>query len=336
VPHSRRLDRPGGPRYRRCRIFALTLLTFASTWSQIAAQEKFPSGPVEMIIPTPPGGGTDIAFRQLAEIAEQTLGTKIVVTNKPGGSGAVGMSQVINAKPDGHTIGGLWNAPLTMTPHLLAVPYSKDDYATIGLSTWAPAVLCVRPEFPAADGKGMVEALQKSPGKLTYGNDGVGGTMHLAVERIFFKLGLKARAVPFGGAGDTLKAFLGGHIDIYAGSISPVLPHAKSGTVKCLLMTSAEKSDVLPAASTLADVGIPNEGTVLWRGVIAPKGVAPDRLAVLERAFQQAAQSDRFKSFMVQRGELARGTTGKELRALIDSEDAAIQRLVAAIGLKQQ
>src|SRR5688572_12745403 len=92
------------------------------------AQEKFPSRPIEIIVPTPPGGGTDITTRLLAEIAEPMLGQKIVVVNRGGAGGALGMNAVVQAKPDGYTLGGLWNAPLTMTPHSQAVPYSAQDY----------------------------------------------------------------------------------------------------------------------------------------------------------------------------------------------------------------
>ena len=114
-------------------------------------QEKFPSRPIEMIIPTAAGGGTDIAFRMLAELVEPILGQKVVVVNKTGGGGYVGMASIIQAKPDGYTIGGLWNAPLTMTPHMLPAPYTPNDYAAITLSTWAPTVLCVKAAFPRSE-----------------------------------------------------------------------------------------------------------------------------------------------------------------------------------------
>ncbi|MBI2289154.1 MAG: hypothetical protein HYU73_02215 [Betaproteobacteria bacterium] len=107
--------------------------------SPAAAQEKFPSRPIEIIVPTPPGGGTDITARLLAELVEPMLGQKVVVVNKAGAGGTLGMSAVVQAKPDGYTLGGLWNAPLTMTPHSQAVPYSLQDYVAISLADTAPA-----------------------------------------------------------------------------------------------------------------------------------------------------------------------------------------------------
>ena len=300
------------------------------------AQEKYPSRAIEMVIPTAPGGGTDIALRQLASLAEPALGQSVIIVNKTGAGGTIGVANIVNAKPDGYTIGGVWNAPLTMTPHMVPAQYKPSDYAAVVLVTWAPTVLCVKAAFPANDGKGFIEELRKNPDKYTYGNDGIGGTLHLASERVFYKLGVKALPVPFSGAGETLKSFLGGHIDIYAGSIPPILPYVKDKSAKCLMVTSPERNPYLPDASSLTDLGVPQESTVLWRGIIVPKGVPPDRIAVLQKAFADAALSPKFKDFMEQRGEEVRGTASPEFRQLVDSEYAAMGQVMEQIGLAKK
>jgi len=142
--------------------FALAVVALAMT--SALAQEKYPSRPIEMVIPTAAGGGTDISLRMLAELAEPALGQKIVVVNKTGGGGTVGMAGIVGAKPDGYTIGGLWNAPLTMTPHMLPAPYKPSDYAAVTLATWAPTVLCVKAAFPANDGKSFMGSFAIAPG----------------------------------------------------------------------------------------------------------------------------------------------------------------------------
>jgi tripartite-type tricarboxylate transporter receptor subunit TctC len=164
----------------------------------------------------------------------------------------------------------------------------------------------------------------------------VGGTIQLATERVFSKLGVKARAVPFAGAGETIKAFLGDHINIYGGSISPVLPYVKDKSAKCLLVTSAERNASVPEAAGLTDVGAPNEATVLWRGIIAPKAVSPDRLVILQKAFAEAAQNPKFKEFMQKRGEEAQGSSAADFRKLIDSEYEAMGAVMASIGLAKK
>ena len=311
-------------------VACLLAMAFAS------AQEIFPSRPIEIIVPTAAGGGTDIAFRLLAEIAEPKLGQKVIVSNKVGGGGMIGMSSIVRAKPDGYTLGGLWNAPLTMTPHMQPAPYSPNDYATLTLADSAATIFCTKPDFPANSGKEFIEHLKMNPGKYTYGNDGVGGTLHLAAERIFSKVGVKARPVPFGGAGETLKSFLGGHIDLYAGSITPILPYLKDGQAKCLLVTTAKRVPSVPQAASLTDIGVPEAQTILWHGLIAPKGIPPERMAILENAFREAARSEKFRQYMESRGIEIEASSAAEFRKLIDTEYVAMGEVMKSLGLAKQ
>lgn len=324
------------PRRFLALAFAVPALLAVVPSSGADAAEPFPTKPIELIVPTPPGGGTDIAVRLLAEVTEPVLGQKVVVINKPGGGGTVGVSLTTQAKPDGYTLAGVWNAPLTMTPHSLQVPYTPEDYVTITQITAAPLVFCVHPDFPASSGKEFLEALRKQPGKFTSGNDGVGGTVQLAGERVFRTQGAEVRWVPFGGAGETLKAFLGGHVDIYGGSIPPVLPHARAGKAKCLLLTSKERTEALPDAASLTDLGIPQAATVLWRGIIGPRGLPADRVAALEKAFGRGAQAEKFRAFLEKRGEEAVGGSAKEFRDLVTSEYEAFGDIVKKLGLTRK
>lgn len=321
-------------RYRSARWFsAMLAVTCMLTVALASAQEKFPSRPIEIIVPTAAGGGTDIAFRMLVEISESTLGQKVVVSNKIGGGGMIGMSNIVRAKPDGYTLGGLWNAPLTMTPHMQPAPYSPNDYATLTLVDSAATIFCTKSDFPANSGKEFIEHLKVNPGKYTYGNDGVGGTLHLAAERIFSKVGVKARPVPFAGAGETLKSFLGGHINIYAGSITPILPYLKDGQAKCLLVTTARRVPSVPQAASLTDIGVPEAQTILWHGMIAPKGIAPERMIILENAFREAARSERFRQYMQSRGVDVEASSAAEFRKLIDTEYVAMGEVMRSLGL---
>ena len=301
-----------------------------------SAQEKFPSKPIEMIIPVAPGGGVDTSHRLIAELAEPLLGTKIVVINKPGSSGALGTSAIIQARPDGYTIGGIWNAPLTMTPHILSVPYGPNDYIAVSQTTSAPTIVCAKKAFPASNGKELIELFRQNPRKYTYGNDGIGNVVQLAVERILIKFDAKARGVPFNGAAETLKAFLGDHIDLYAGSIAPMQPYLKDGSAKCLIVTSVEKNDAAPEATSLSELGIPDEATSNWRGIIAPKHVPADRVTILEKAFRAAAQSDRFRAVIAARGEEARSASSAEMQQQLDAEYRAMGTIINAIGLAKK
>jgi tripartite-type tricarboxylate transporter receptor subunit TctC len=301
--------------------------------SAAAAQDKYPSRPIELIVHYAPGGGTDIIMRQLAQIIEPMIGQKVVVVNKPGGGGLLGVAAVTQARPDGYTLGGVANAPITMVPHIQPAPYAPADYVTVTLVDTAPTVLCVRADFPANNGKELIEHMRKNPGKYTYGTDGVGAIIQLSFERIFLKMGVKARPVPFGGAGETLKNFLGGHVDIYGGAITTILPHVKDASSKCLLVTGPERISSVPQAASLSDLGISEVSTLTWHGVIAPKGIAPENLALLEKAFRQAIRSDKFRDYMESRGLKIEATTGAEFRQVIDSEYVAMGQVIKAIGL---
>lgn len=295
----------------------------------------YPEKPIEMIVPSPPGGGTDIAIRLLAELSEPFFKQKIVVINKPGGGGTVGVSLLTQAKPDGYTLGGVWNSPLTASPHTLQVGFTPDDYQPILQISSAAYVLCAAPDFPANNAQELIAELKKNPGKYTFGNDGVGGTMQLAGERIFKALGVKVRPVPFGGAGETAKNFLGGHVTFYGGSIPPIMPHVKAGKAKALLLTSASNNAALPTASGLRDLGIPQEETVLWRAVIAPKGLPPEIVKTLEEAFRQGAAQPRYKDFLKEQGEEAVIAGPAAVSKLIREEYKALGEVARDLGLKK-
>lgn len=300
-----------------------------------AAWAGYPEKPIEVIVPSPPGGGTDIAARLLAELTEPFLKQKLVIINKPGGGGTVGVSLLTQAKPDGYTLAAVWNSPLTASPHSLQVAFTPDDYQPILQISSAAYVLCAASDFPASNARELIDELKKNPGKYTYGNDGVGGTMQLAGERIFKALGVKVRPVPFGGAGETAKNFLGGHVTFYGGSIPPIMPHIKAGKAKALLLTSAADNQALPTASGLKALGIPQEETVLWRAVIGPKNLPADVLKTLEAAFRQGASQPRFKGFLKEQGEESVIAGPADVSKLIREEYKALGEVAKALGLKK-
>ena len=306
---------------------ALALCSAALALPSLAAE------PLKLIIPTAPGGGTDGFFRVLAKEAEPLLGTPVVVVNVAGAGGTIGVAQMVRAAPDGNTVAGVWLGPVTVVPNTSKVPYTPTDYIPVVQVSSAPYVLCVHPDFPANDGKGLIAELKKNPDKYTYGNDGAGGPGQLATARILRATGTSARDVPFKGAGETLTSFLGKHVDIYVGSIPPILPHLQIGKAKCLLVTSAERVPSLPAAASLGDLGIPGEELILWRALLAPKGTPADRVAALEAAFEKAATSAAAKKFLEDAGEQVAIRKGAALRKYIDNEYEAMGKLAKALNL---
>jgi tripartite-type tricarboxylate transporter receptor subunit TctC len=313
APHSRRL----------WSSLLLAMAAFAAHGADV----------LKVIIPTPPGGGTDGYFRVLVREAEPLLNESIVVTNVAGAGGTIGVTQLTRAAPDGQTVAGVWLGPITVAPNTTKVPYSPGDYVPIIQMSSAPYVMCVHPEFPANDGAALIAELRRNPDKYAYGHDGAGGPGHLGTARILRAVKASARDIPFKGAGDTLTAFLGKHIDIYVGSIPPIREHARSGKAKCLLVTSAERITALPNAASLGDLGIPAEETILWRGLIAPKGTPPQRIAKLESVFERAANSPAARKFLEDAGEQVAIRKGAALRQAIDAEYEAMGVVAKSLKL---
>ncbi len=297
------------------------------------AQEKFPSRPIEVIVPAPPGGGTDITMRMLAASVEPILGQKVVIVNRGGGGGVPAFVSLMEAKPDGYVLGAWYNGQLIVQPHTTATPYTPTDFTPISLYSASPVALCTDVKFKANDGKQLLDEIRATPGKYTFGNDGPGGLINLAAQRVFQKFDAKVISVPFGGAGETLKAVLGGHIDIYGGPISAIMPHVKAGTSKCLLVSSAARSPMMANVMSVDDLGVTGLDTTLWRGVFGPKGMAPDRVAILEQAFRRAATSGEYRAAMEARGEVAVGSTAEELKTRVAVEDAQLGAIVKSLGL---
>jgi len=314
-------------------VVSLGVLLLPAAAARAQSGEKFPSQPIELVGPSPAGGGTDILFRLLAEVTEPFLGQKIVVVNKPGATGAVATSYVARAKPDGYTLGGVYNGPLTMAPHLLDVAYSLDDYLPLLQVTSAPTVFCTRPDFPAKNGKEFIEVMRANPGKYTYGTDGVGGVSHITGERIFRALGARPRPVAFTGAAQTLQAMLGGHVDIFAAASASILPHVKVGKAKCLLTSTRERIAVLPDTTSLNELGAGDAAMVQWRGLIAPRALPAERRAFLEKVFRQGAQTEKFRHVMEQRGEDVIVLGSAEFASVIRAEHQTLGAIIKEIGL---
>ncbi len=318
------------------RRFAGVLVGIAVLLGAVAAPaaERYPDRPIRLIVPTPPGGGADTLARFTAQVVEPILNTRIIIENKPGAGGTIGTGLMTRAKPDGYTLAFIFNGALTTLPNTMkGVTYTRDDYVPIIGIGYSSYVMCVAPAFPANDGKEFIAALKRDPDKYTYGTDGVGNTMQLAAERIFRHFGIKQISVPFGGAGETAQNFLSRQIDIYGGSIQPMLPHLQSGTTKCLLLTSNADNPQVPQASGLEALGAKGLDSGLWWGLIGPKDLPRDIIETLYRAYDEAARAPAVVVALERVGAQPIVNDPQQMRALIDREYAAFRQVAETLGL---
>ncbi|MBM1816327.1 tripartite tricarboxylate transporter substrate binding protein [Pseudosulfitobacter pseudonitzschiae] len=307
-------------------------LTAAAAMAAPAFAE-YPDRTIELTIPAGAGGGTDTSARKLALLLEEKLGTSIAILNVGGGGGSVGASQFMQAKPDGYALFATWNSPLTTVPQVQDVAYSLDSFTPIASTSETAYTLCVKTDFPATTGAEFLAELEANPGKYTYGNDGIGGTMQLAAERIFQAKGIDAVAIPFGGAGETLQNFLGGHVDIYGGSISTVLPYVESGEAKCPIVTSAADVPALEGASGLEALGLADKETLLWRAILGPKDMDPAVVEMLANVIDEAVNDPSYVEFLATKGEVPNVVKGDALGARLQSEYDALAEVSKALGL---
>ena len=308
-------------------------LLIALLFAAPAAAQTFPDRPIRIIVPINPGGGTDIYARALAEGAAPLLGQPIIVENRPGGSGTIGMQQIVDARPDGLTLGFVWNTPLTAAPHTLGARYTPASYTSVFSVGYSAYTLCARPDFPATSLQEMIAQVRANPGQFTWGNEGLGGTMHLGVERILSRLGLQMTTVPFQGAGQTLPAFLGGHITFYGGSVVGVINAARAGQARCLLLTTATNHPELPNASGLDAIGLGDQAISIWWGLIAPNGIPADRMARLRDAFLEAARAPRFRQAVEGTGATYAIVEGAQMAAATQREYDALGEVARTLGL---
>ena len=310
-------------------------LTIAAVALATPAFADYPERAIEVTIPAPAGGGTDTSARKLATLLEEELGASIAILNVAGGGGSVGVTQFMMQKPTGYSLLASWNSPITTVPQVQQTAYQPDSFTPIASTSETAYTLCVKPDFPADTGEEFLAELAANPAKYTYGNDGIGGTMQLAAERIFQSREIDAIAIPFGGAGETLQNFLGGHIDIYGGSISPVLPYTENGEAKCLIVTSAAPVDALPQAAGLESLGLGAEETLLWRMVLGPAGLDPAIVDTLAAALEKTVNDPAYVEFLATKGETPNVVTGDALADRLQGEYDALSKVAKALGLNQ-
>ena len=291
---------------------------------------------VKIVVPAPAGGGTDGFFRVIGKEAEPFLKSTVIIENVSGAGGTIGVARVLASAPDGMTLAGVWSSPVTATPHTLKASYTPNDYVPVIELSHSPYVMCVAPGFPAKDGPALVAELRRNPGKYTFGNDGIGGTGHLAAARVFQALKLDVRDVPFKGAGETLTSFLGGHVDIYVGSVAAIVSAVKGGKAHCLVVTAAARTPTLPDATSLKELGIAGEETMLWRAILAPKATPPETVKRIADAFEQAMHTANVKKYCEDAGEQVLIRKGGELRKALDGEYAALGAVAKSLNLQAQ
>lgn len=242
-----------------------------------ATAQTFPSRPVQVIVPSSPAGITDIAARFLGERLSDLWGKQVVIDNRPGGGGSIGVASAVRATPDGYTLLMTTNGELALNPAINAkTKYDhKKDLVPIAMITNNPIVFAANTGSPYKTLADVVSAAKASPGNIAWASPGVGTWNHLTGEWLADALGIKLLHVPYRGGGPAGTALAGGEIPLGFVAISSALPHVQSGRVKVLALTSAHRSKVDPEWPTVAEGAVPGFDSKQWVGLYAPAGIDP-------------------------------------------------------------
>jgi len=252
----------------------------------LAADTGFPSRPVTLVIPFPPGGATDVNGRVIAQRLGKELGQPVVIENRGGAGTVIGASYVSKAAPDGYTLLISSGTTFTVNPAIRPnLPYDPvKGFEPIGLAGRVGLILLANSEVPVQTVKQFVDYVKASPGKYSYASYGTGTTSQFAGETILHAAGLKMTHVPYKGSAPAMTDLMGGQVPFSIDTVSAAIPQLKSGKIKAIAVTTAKRSTLLPDVPTMAESGYPEVNTDTWLVLVAPKGLPADVKAKLEKA----------------------------------------------------
>jgi tripartite-type tricarboxylate transporter receptor subunit TctC len=301
-----------------------------------AAAQDYPSKPVRIVIPFPPGGFNDIVGRIVATQLTERLGKQVVVENRPGAGGIIAGEMVANAPKDGHTL-LIVSLAISVNPHLYKMPYDpRTAFAPVAVLATAPNVLSVHQDVPAKSIRELIAMAKQKPGDLKYASSGIGTFMHLGPELFKLMAGVDILHVPFKGAGPALIDVAGGHTHMSFGSVPSTMAHIRSGKVRALGVGGAKRSFAIPDVPTIDEAGVPGYQCANWIGLIAPAGTPDPIIARLHKELAAIQDSPELqKQFATEGAEVLRMAPA-EFRAFIASEIDKWGRVVKEAGIKPQ
>ena len=312
------------------------LLALVVTATQAMAQAPWPTRPVTMIVPFPPGGGTDVGARLVAQKLTQKWGQTVVVENRAGAAGIVGMEAGAKSKPDGYTI-TMGNVGTTSINGSLykKLPYDAGTaFAPITLVADLPLVLLAYPGLAAKTPRELIAAAKAEPDKITFASSGPGGAPHLAAEIFQSMAGIKMLHVPYKGGGPAVADLMAGHVNILFTTVLEAVGHVKSGKLRGMAVTSTTRSPALPDMPTLAEAGVPGYESGSWIGLLAPAGTPPDIIEKIAADVKEIVGQGETRQTLINQGAIPKGTTPAQFAALIETDKKRYARIITDKGLR--
>jgi len=314
------------------KIVLLVLTLFALP----ALGQAYPSKPVRIIVPFAPGGGSDFIARFMAQKLTAGLGTQVIVENKPGAGGVIGIEQGVRSPADGYTL-VLIASSYTVNPSVYKLNFDPvGDITPIVQMSQGPLLVVVNPSVPVKTAKDLIAMAKAKPGEINFASPGQGSVIHMATEYFDSMAKIKMNHIPYKGTGPALTDTIAGQTQVLFSSTATALPHVKSGKLKAIGVTTAKRIPALPDVPTVAESGLPGYEVVLWHGLIGPKGLSKevvDRISgEVNKVLKQKETSDQLETD----GVAPAGGTPEQFAAQIKKEIGVWKKVAADAGVKAE
>jgi tripartite-type tricarboxylate transporter receptor subunit TctC len=303
-----------------------------------ALAQPYPSRPIRLIVPFPPGGSTDILARALAQKLSEGLGQAVVIDNRPGAGGSIGADAAAKAAPDGHTLMMGHLGTLAVNPAIYRnLPYDPvKSFAPVSLMAMVPSVLVVNPQVPAASAAELIAYARAHPGKLAYGSAGSGSTSHLTTEYFKLATGTDILHVPYKGIGPMLTDLISGQLSMGLNGAPAVMPHVNSGRLRALAVSGLARLPSLPHIPTLDEAGVKGFDASGWYGVVAPAGTSRAVIERLNAEIRRIMQTPDLRARLDNEGAISAPGSPEEFAAFIVSEIARWAAVLKRAGIQAQ
>ena len=305
--------------------------------STAAGAQNYPSKPIRLVVTYAPGGTTDIQARMLAEKLPARLGQQILIDNRGGAGGNIGMEIVARAPADGYTlvitVVGTW----AVNPHVYKLPYDVvKDFAPIIHVATTPGVLVIHPSVPVKTVKELIALARKRPGELSYGTAGLGSFTHISAELFSTMTGTRMTHVPYKGSGPAVADLVGGHIQLSFASAIPAMPQIQSGRLRALATTGAKRLAVLSELPTIAEAGVPGYESSTWTAMATPARTPPAIIERLNREVNAVLQLPDIQEKSAAMGSIITGGTPEWFADYLKAELVKYAKLVKQAGIKPE
>ncbi len=311
---------------------ATALLLFAGA---AQAQPDYPAKPIRIVVPSSPGGGTDILARQIAQKLTERWGQQVVVENRPGAGQMIGIELVARAAPDGYTL-ALTASPLALNTVLYKkVPYDPiRDFAPISQIAALPNMVVTHPALPVRTMRELIALAKARPGQLVYASSGIGTGPHLAMELLLSITGAKMEHVPYKGTNPGMIDTMAGQVQVLMSTLLPPLPHIRSGRLRPLAITGAKRVVSLPDVPTVAESGVPGYEVMQWYGFVAPAHTPREVIVKLHAEISNILKSAEVRDKLAADGAEAVGSTPEQFATFIQSEIDKWTKVVKTAGIR--